>query len=104
MAADALDKPKDVTIEHREDTAPATDPIDPILDGVAAAQFSPPVKTEGGFVPRDPTLDGPFFESKYDGGVYHRRPTDENVVEMHSEAQITLPSITEPPKIVENGR
>ncbi|KAI5695381.1 hypothetical protein M8J75_015697 [Diaphorina citri] len=26
--------------------------------------FSPPVRTEGGFVPKEPILDGPYFESK----------------------------------------
>lgn len=51
----------------------------------------------GGFVPRDPTLDGPFFESKYNN-IYQPN----NNAEMPAE-QVSLPSITEPPKLVESG-
>ncbi|KAK3914418.1 Kielin/chordin-like protein [Frankliniella fusca] len=28
--------------------------------------FSPPTETEGGFVPREPAVDGPFYQAKYD--------------------------------------
>lgn len=48
VAADALDKPKDATLEHREDTISATE-TDILLEPSApqSGQFSPPAKTEG---------------------------------------------------------
>jgi hypothetical protein len=55
----------------------------------------------GGFVPRDPTLDGPYFESSFNS-VYHHQTTDNS--DIVSEEQAPLPSITEPSKIVENGK
>lgn len=56
---------------------------------------------KGGFVPRDPILDGPFFESKYSSINYH--PNRNPIPETQPEPQVSLPSITESPKIVENG-
>lgn len=49
VAADALDKPKDHRIQHREDTLQATEPSDLIMElsEPQSGQFSPPVKTEG---------------------------------------------------------
>ena len=55
----------------------------------------------GGFVPRDPTLDGPYFESSFNSVYHHQVPANTDTV---SVGQASLPSITEPPKIVENGR
>lgn len=53
-------------------------------------------------MPRDPILDGPFFESKYSSINYHtnRNPSPET----EPEPQVSLPSITESAKIVENGK
>lgn len=119
-------------MQHREDVFVASDVTDSILDPSALqpgqpGSFSPPVKTEGeyflfvihtafyaqlhdnfsssnvyvgGFVPRDPTLDGPYFESNFNS-VYHHQTTDN--VDSASLEHAPLPSITEPPKIVENG-
>ncbi len=49
VAADALDKPKDVTIEHRENAGQGTDATDSTLESSVpqTGQFSPPAKTEG---------------------------------------------------------
>ncbi|XP_021916025.1 uncharacterized protein LOC110828042 isoform X2 [Zootermopsis nevadensis] len=63
-------------------------------------RFSPPVETEGGFVPREPILDGPYYESKYEV-PYHT--TGLNIPEAHMSVDITVgtiipPSITLLPK------
>jgi hypothetical protein len=45
----------------------------------------------GGFVPKEPLLDGPFYESKYDT-VYHSSGTA-----LASGSLGHLPAITKPP-------
>ncbi|XP_049788544.1 uncharacterized protein LOC126192219 [Schistocerca nitens] len=62
--------------------------------------FSPPIETEGGFIPQVSNLDGPFYESKYDI-PYHT--TGINIPESHIQLDITTgtiipPSITILPK------
>jgi hypothetical protein len=57
----------------------------------------------GGFVPREPILDGPFYESKYEA-PYHT--TGLNIPEAHMPVDITVgtiipPSITMLPKTVD---
>ncbi|KAG8282581.1 hypothetical protein J6590_033286 [Homalodisca vitripennis] len=57
--------------------------------------FSPPAETEGGFVPKEPLLDGPFYESKFDSN-YHNNgvlPLD-----LPPGTLSPLPAITEAPK------
>ncbi|KAJ1520174.1 hypothetical protein ONE63_004389 [Megalurothrips usitatus] len=36
--------------------------------------FSPPVETEGGFVPREPAVDSPFHQQKYDTPITATQP------------------------------
>lgn len=51
-------------------------------------------------MPREPLLDGPFYESKYDA-PYHTTGINGIAVDITSET--ILPSITEQPKIHEDG-
>lgn len=51
----------------------------------------------GGFVPKEPLLDGPFYESKYDT-VYHSSGAALGSANLGS-----LPAITEPFKTAEEG-
>ncbi|XP_024082879.1 uncharacterized protein LOC106664958 isoform X2 [Cimex lectularius] len=63
------------------------------------SKFSPPAETEGGFLPRDPMIDGPFYESKFEGPFVG----SSNVQSEHT-SETNLPLITEPPKLFEEGR
>ncbi|XP_054287465.1 uncharacterized protein LOC129003203 [Macrosteles quadrilineatus] len=60
--------------------------------------FSPPAETEGGFVPKESLLDGPFYESKYDT-VYHSSGAALGSANLDS-----LPSITEPFKTADDDK
>ncbi|XP_063239038.1 mucin-2 [Bacillus rossius redtenbacheri] len=59
----------DAVLENGEGKATAYPMQDRHLptDNPLYSRFSPPIKTEGGFQPREPILDGPFYESKIDG-------------------------------------
>lgn len=51
----------------------------------------------GGFVPREPVIDGPFYESKFGKPFSNHNKAHDHM----SNAQ--LPPITEPPKLFEEG-
>ncbi|GLV37507.1 uncharacterized protein CBL_20321 [Carabus blaptoides fortunei] len=96
-AADAITKEKDsVTIPyatayppHPQDNLRGTD--DPLY-GYTLNLFSPPVETEGGFVPRDPPILNTFYEN-----VYHTT----GIVDIT--AGTAVPAITNPPKSDEHN-
>ncbi|XP_023704430.1 uncharacterized protein LOC111862881 isoform X2 [Cryptotermes secundus] len=56
-------------------------------------RFSPPAETEGGFLPREPILDGPFYESKYEV-PYHT--TGLSILDAHLPVDITVRTVIPP--------
>ncbi|KAL1140479.1 hypothetical protein AAG570_000411 [Ranatra chinensis] len=72
----------------------------PYYEASHTNRFSPPAETEGGFMPRDPTIDGPFYESKYDPSY----STSHSGVSQEITSETILPPITEPPKHYENEK
>ncbi|KAJ9597780.1 hypothetical protein L9F63_011388, partial [Diploptera punctata] len=82
VAADAVPEDHDnvdrVTVYPTQDKLRATD-NPPVYYKVSHPnRFSPPIETEGGFVPREPILDGPFYESKYEVPYHTTGPDDEH--------------------------
>ncbi|KAK9497001.1 hypothetical protein O3M35_012798 [Rhynocoris fuscipes] len=67
---------------------------------IAANRFSPPSETEGGFMPRDPIIDGPFYETKFEEPFTAGNP---GVLLEHTSESL-FPPITEPPKLFEEGK
>ncbi|XP_073984310.1 uncharacterized protein isoform X3 [Rhodnius prolixus] len=63
-------------------------------------RFSPPAETEGGFMPRDPIIDGPFYETKFDEPFTSGNP---GILLEHT-SETLLPPITEPPKLFEEAK
>lgn len=97
VAADAVPEDHDnvdrVTVYSTQNKLRATD--NPLYYKVSHPnRFSPPIETEGGFVPREPILDGPFYESKYEA-PYHT--TGLNIPDITA-GTIIPPSITMLPK------
>nr|CAD7463396.1 unnamed protein product [Timema tahoe] len=56
----------DAVLEGNKDKPTAYPMQDRGSDNPLYNRFSPPIKTEGGFRPHEPILDGPFYESKQD--------------------------------------
>lgn len=94
VAADAVVNEQD---EYRSRLEGKTE-IPIYLDIPQPNRFSPPSKTEGGFVPRDPVIDGPFYESKFE------KPFNQNEAQVEFTSETLLPPITEPPKLFEEGK
>ncbi|XP_068085195.1 mucin-3A [Anabrus simplex] len=93
VAADAVVEDKNSPTSYpKQDKHRPTD--NPVFYKVSHPNlFSPPAETEGGFVPREPILDGLFYESKFDV-PYHT--TGMNIPAAHISLDITSGTIIPP--------
>ncbi|XP_014281973.2 uncharacterized protein [Halyomorpha halys] len=88
----------DAVVNDDEIKGKTDEPI--YFDYPQPSRFSPPSKTEGGFLPRDPIIDGPFYETKFEKPFINGNGDQ---IELTSET-LQLPPITEPPKLFEEGK
>nr|CAD7262978.1 unnamed protein product [Timema shepardi] len=83
----------DAVLEGNKDKPTAYPMQDRGTDNPLYNRFSPPIKTEGGFRPHEPILDGPFYESKQD--IPYNTP-GLNIPDGHPQVDITSGTINPP--------
>nr|CAD7587245.1 unnamed protein product [Timema genevievae] len=83
----------DAVLEGNKDKPTAYPMQDRGSDNPLYNRFSPPIKTEGGFRPHEPILDGPFYESKQD---IPYDTTGLNIPDGHPQVDITSGTINPP--------